>query len=78
MSPTGKGETKEGTSELDRIRWDRKRGRRASAKHSLPSDATAYQLLHCSINCQVSNMVAKNDANLALLPTFRYVPNESP
>ncbi|GFW15234.1 hypothetical protein TNCV_173791 [Trichonephila clavipes] len=32
MSPTGKGETKEGTSELDRIRWDRKRGRRASAK----------------------------------------------
>ncbi|GFX56311.1 transposable element Tcb1 transposase [Trichonephila clavipes] len=28
----GKGETKEGTSELDRIRWDRKRGRRASAE----------------------------------------------
>ncbi|GFV23226.1 hypothetical protein TNCV_58561 [Trichonephila clavipes] len=25
MSRTGKGETKEGTSELDRIRWDRKR-----------------------------------------------------
>ncbi|GFT27913.1 hypothetical protein TNCV_11131 [Trichonephila clavipes] len=32
MSPTGEGETKEGTSELDRIRWDRKRGRGASAK----------------------------------------------
>ncbi|GFY02345.1 hypothetical protein TNCV_3502271 [Trichonephila clavipes] len=29
----GKGETKEGTSELNRIRWDRKRGRRASAEH---------------------------------------------
>ncbi|GFT23779.1 hypothetical protein TNCV_3512251 [Trichonephila clavipes] len=28
----GKGETKEGTSELNRIRWDRKRGRRASAE----------------------------------------------
>ncbi|GFX70105.1 hypothetical protein TNCV_4615431 [Trichonephila clavipes] len=28
----GKGETKEGTSELDRIRWDRKRGSRASAE----------------------------------------------
>ncbi|GFU74952.1 hypothetical protein TNCV_3752041 [Trichonephila clavipes] len=27
-----KGETKEGTSELDRIRWDRKRGSRASAE----------------------------------------------
>ncbi|GFS99672.1 hypothetical protein TNCV_1972371 [Trichonephila clavipes] len=25
MSPDGKGETKDGTSELDRIRWDRKR-----------------------------------------------------
>ncbi|GFS99840.1 hypothetical protein TNCV_1062921 [Trichonephila clavipes] len=36
MSPTGKGETKEGTSELDRIRWDRKRGRRASAKQRRP------------------------------------------
>ncbi|GFV36637.1 hypothetical protein TNCV_1033131 [Trichonephila clavipes] len=32
MSPSGKGETKQGTSELDRIRLDRKRGRRASAK----------------------------------------------
>ncbi|GFU77721.1 hypothetical protein TNCV_1550041 [Trichonephila clavipes] len=32
MSPTGEGETNEGTSELDRIRLDRKRGRRASAK----------------------------------------------
>ncbi|GFX85321.1 hypothetical protein TNCV_732141 [Trichonephila clavipes] len=28
----GKGETKEGTSERDRIRWDRKRGSRASAE----------------------------------------------
>ncbi|GFU95965.1 transposable element Tcb2 transposase [Trichonephila clavipes] len=34
MSPTGKGETKEGTSELDRIRWDRKRGRRALTEQS--------------------------------------------
>ncbi|GFV36639.1 uncharacterized protein TNCV_1033151 [Trichonephila clavipes] len=34
MSPTGKGETKQGTSELDRIRLDRKRGRRASAKQT--------------------------------------------
>ncbi|GFV09980.1 hypothetical protein TNCV_1952911 [Trichonephila clavipes] len=31
MSPTGKG-SDEGTSELDRIRLDRKRGRRASTK----------------------------------------------
>ncbi|GFU09762.1 transposable element Tcb2 transposase [Trichonephila clavipes] len=32
MLPTGKEATKEGTSELNRIRWDRKRGRRASAE----------------------------------------------
>ncbi|GFV05586.1 hypothetical protein TNCV_227971 [Trichonephila clavipes] len=31
MSPTGERRD-EGTSELNRIRWDRKRGRRASAK----------------------------------------------
>ncbi|GFX03140.1 hypothetical protein TNCV_4289231 [Trichonephila clavipes] len=38
----------------------------------------AYHLLHRSINHQVFNMVAKNSANLALSPTFRYVSIESP
>ncbi|GFX16316.1 hypothetical protein TNCV_4705671 [Trichonephila clavipes] len=33
--------------------------------------STAYQLLHRSINRQVANMAAKNEANLALSPTFR-------
>ncbi|GFS90795.1 hypothetical protein TNCV_1003841 [Trichonephila clavipes] len=33
--------------------------------------ATEYQPLHHSINRQVANMVTKNDANLALTPTFR-------
>ncbi|GFV70538.1 adenylate kinase 8 [Trichonephila clavipes] len=45
---------------------------------SPPSGATAYYLLHCSINRQVANMVAKNDVNLALLPTFHYISIESP
>ncbi|GFW39022.1 hypothetical protein TNCV_1830141 [Trichonephila clavipes] len=40
------------------------------------SSLPAYQLLHRSI--QVTNMVARNDANLALSPTFRYVSIESP
>ncbi|GFT22368.1 hypothetical protein TNCV_3273511 [Trichonephila clavipes] len=31
-----------------------------------PVGATAYQLLHRSINHQVANRVTKNDANLAL------------
>ncbi|GFT48293.1 hypothetical protein TNCV_4708591 [Trichonephila clavipes] len=44
---------------------------------SPPGDATAYQLLHRSINRQVASVVAKNDANLALSPTFRYVSIES-
>ncbi|GFW22340.1 hypothetical protein TNCV_1430941 [Trichonephila clavipes] len=43
---------------------------------SPPGGATAYQLLHRSINRQVGNRVAKNDANLALSPTFRYVSIE--
>ncbi|GFV97533.1 hypothetical protein TNCV_2040411 [Trichonephila clavipes] len=37
---------------------------------SPPGGATAYQLLHHSINRQVADMVTKNDANLALSPTF--------
>ncbi|GFV81106.1 hypothetical protein TNCV_2270901 [Trichonephila clavipes] len=37
---------------------------------SPPGGATAYQLLRRSINRQVANRVTKNDANLALLPTF--------
>ncbi|GFV85829.1 hypothetical protein TNCV_2004491 [Trichonephila clavipes] len=44
---------------------------------SPPGDATAYQLLHRSINRQVANVVSENDANLALSPTFRYVSIES-
>ncbi|GFX91261.1 tigger transposable element-derived protein 6 [Trichonephila clavipes] len=43
-----------------------------------PDGATAYQLLHRSINCQVANKVAKNTANFALPPTFRYVSIKSP
>ncbi|GFS59219.1 uncharacterized protein TNCV_70661 [Trichonephila clavipes] len=42
-----------------------------------PGGATAYQLLHHSNNRQVANMVAKNDANWTLSPTFCYVPIES-
>ncbi|GFV91609.1 hypothetical protein TNCV_4761741 [Trichonephila clavipes] len=48
-------------------------------KISSPSGGTAtYQHLHCSINRQVVNVITKNDANLALSPTFRYVSIESP
>ncbi|PRD25975.1 UNVERIFIED_CONTAM: hypothetical protein NCL1_39377 [Trichonephila clavipes] len=39
---------------------------------SPPGNATAYQPLQHSINRRDANMVAKNDANLALSPTFRY------
>ncbi|GFX16298.1 hypothetical protein TNCV_4705511 [Trichonephila clavipes] len=45
---------------------------------SPPGGTTAYQRLHHSINRQVANMFAKNDANLALSPTFCYVSIESP
>ncbi|GFV03799.1 hypothetical protein TNCV_1877471 [Trichonephila clavipes] len=48
------------------------------ANWKLPGDAIAYQLLHRSINQQVANVVAKNDANLALSPTLNYVSIESP
>ncbi|PRD22619.1 UNVERIFIED_CONTAM: hypothetical protein NCL1_48640 [Trichonephila clavipes] len=41
---------------------------------SSPNGATAYQLLHSSINCQVANMVTKNDANLALRQHFAMFP----
>ncbi|GFV97181.1 retrotransposable element Tf2 protein type 3 [Trichonephila clavipes] len=44
---------------------------------SSPGGATAYQLLHHSINRQVANKVAENDANMARSPTFRYVSIES-
>ncbi|PRD32870.1 UNVERIFIED_CONTAM: hypothetical protein NCL1_19176 [Trichonephila clavipes] len=43
-----------------------------------PGRTTAFQLLNRSINRQVANMVAKNDANSALSPTFHYVSIESP
>ncbi|GFU51920.1 hypothetical protein TNCV_3734251 [Trichonephila clavipes] len=45
---------------------------------SPPSGTTTYQLLHRSINHQVADRVAKNDANLTLSPTFRFVSIESP
>ncbi|GFT54399.1 hypothetical protein TNCV_2727331 [Trichonephila clavipes] len=45
---------------------------------SPPGGNAAYKLLPRSINRQVTNRVAKNDANLALSPTFRYVSIESP
>ncbi|GFY17293.1 hypothetical protein TNCV_1090671 [Trichonephila clavipes] len=44
---------------------------------SPPEGTTAYQLLPRSINRQVAYRVAKNDVNLALSPTFRYVSIES-
>ncbi|GFY23693.1 hypothetical protein TNCV_2789261 [Trichonephila clavipes] len=47
----------------------------STSNYCPPSDTKAYQLLHCSINRQAANRVAKNDANLALSPTFRYVSN---
>ncbi|GFV69208.1 DUF4817 domain-containing protein [Trichonephila clavipes] len=47
-------------------------------KNSPPGGTTAYQLLHRLINRQVAIMVAKNDTDLALLPTFRFVSIESP
>ncbi|GFV24516.1 hypothetical protein TNCV_814001 [Trichonephila clavipes] len=45
---------------------------------SSPGGATAYQLPPRSINRQVANGITKNDANLALSPTFRYVSIELP
>ncbi|GFV97546.1 hypothetical protein TNCV_2040541 [Trichonephila clavipes] len=42
-------------------------------RSSPPDHATVYQLLQRSINRQVDNRVAKNDANLAVSLTFRYV-----
>ncbi|GFT22475.1 hypothetical protein TNCV_3274391 [Trichonephila clavipes] len=45
---------------------------------SPPGGTTAYQLQHRSVNRQVANVIAKIDANLALLPTFRYFFIESP
>ncbi|GFW57775.1 uncharacterized protein TNCV_2926941 [Trichonephila clavipes] len=47
-------------------------------KSSPPGGTIAYQLLHRLINLQVANMVAKNDANLALSPTFCHISIESP
>ncbi|GFV55743.1 uncharacterized protein TNCV_755431 [Trichonephila clavipes] len=46
-------------------------------EQDLVSRHQVAQQLHRSINHQVANMVAKNDVNLALSPTFRYVPIES-
>ncbi|GFS92780.1 transposable element Tcb1 transposase [Trichonephila clavipes] len=43
-----------------------------------PGGATSYQLLHLLINHPVANVATKNDVNLALSPTFRYVSIESP
>ncbi|GFU41224.1 hypothetical protein TNCV_1848161 [Trichonephila clavipes] len=45
---------------------------------SPPDGATAYQLMHRSINRQVASMVVKNDVYLALTPTFRYVSIQLP
>ncbi|GFV55521.1 hypothetical protein TNCV_2020471 [Trichonephila clavipes] len=45
---------------------------------SPPAGSTAYQLLPRSINHQVANVVTKNDAKLALSPTFLYVSFKSP
>ncbi|GFW50542.1 hypothetical protein TNCV_2888451 [Trichonephila clavipes] len=51
------------------------RGANAS---SPTGDDTAYHLLHRLINRQVAKRAAKNDVNLALSPTFRYVSIELP
>ncbi|GFV15465.1 hypothetical protein TNCV_4834911 [Trichonephila clavipes] len=48
------------------------------ANSSPPGGATSHQLLHRSVNRQVANRVAKNDANLTLSPTMLYVSVESP
>ncbi|GFX33085.1 hypothetical protein TNCV_5042531 [Trichonephila clavipes] len=45
---------------------------------SPPGSATAYQLLHRSINRHVANMVLTKEAKLTLSSTFRYVSIESP
>ncbi|GFW04889.1 uncharacterized protein TNCV_4881241 [Trichonephila clavipes] len=45
---------------------------------SPPGGTIAYRLQRRSINCQVANRVTKNDADLALSPTFRNVSTESP
>ncbi|GFW88842.1 hypothetical protein TNCV_2682761 [Trichonephila clavipes] len=47
-------------------------------RNSPPGYAIAYQLLRHSFDHQVANMAAKNDVNLALSPTFRYLSIESP
>ncbi|GFY26376.1 hypothetical protein TNCV_25731 [Trichonephila clavipes] len=51
---------------------------RFGSQSSPPSDATAYQLLYHLINRQAASMVAKNNANLALSPSFRNNSIESP
>ncbi|GFY10066.1 hypothetical protein TNCV_1946111 [Trichonephila clavipes] len=56
----------EGTSELNRIRWDRKRGRRASAKQMLFNDikclAALLELIKSS--CQSLKQVASLDGKM--------------
>ncbi|GFX97741.1 hypothetical protein TNCV_3066281 [Trichonephila clavipes] len=65
------------TSRLDYIRASRGSPMpEIICKISPPGGATAYPLLYRSINRQVTSMVAKNDANLVLSTTFRYI--ESP
>ncbi|GFS73494.1 hypothetical protein TNCV_1101961 [Trichonephila clavipes] len=46
---------------------------RRECTSSPPGGATAYQLLHRSIICQVANRVAENYVNLALSPPFHQV-----
>ncbi|GFX28767.1 hypothetical protein TNCV_4250061 [Trichonephila clavipes] len=49
----------------------------SKSRYSPPGSATAYQLQHHSINRQAVNRVAKNDAYLALSPTFHNVSIKS-
>ncbi|GFX44062.1 uncharacterized protein TNCV_4118581 [Trichonephila clavipes] len=67
------------TSRLDYIRASRgSHMPEVIFKISPAGGATEYQLLRRSINRQVANVDAKNDANLAVSPTFRYVSIEPP
>ncbi|GFX43630.1 hypothetical protein TNCV_510791 [Trichonephila clavipes] len=60
-----------------RIRFYGTQSEVSLTRGSPPGGTTVYQFLHRSISRQVANMNTKNDANLALSPTFGYVSIES-
>ncbi|GFU83405.1 hypothetical protein TNCV_2752411 [Trichonephila clavipes] len=67
MSPTGERSDEEGTSEPDRIRWDRKRGRRASAEQKYNESRLVD---HARFNDETDNENHNDEIINGLLATF--------